>query len=52
MKFFEPLSTHSLPSFTARVFMAPASLPLPGSVRQKAPSHSPVANFCRKFSFT
>ena len=32
MKHFEPLSTQSSPSRTARVFMAPASEPAPRSV--------------------
>lgn len=33
-----PLSTHSLPSLVAVVAAAPASLPLPGSLKPKHPS--------------
>ena len=39
-----PLMTHSSPSSTAVVRVAPASVPPPGSVSPKAPSASPEAS--------
>ena len=42
MNDFVPVMTHSSPSRTAVVRVAPASEPPPGSVRPKAPSISPV----------
>src|SRR6266480_252129 len=40
---FSPLSTYSLPTFRARVFIPPGFDPNPGSVSPKQPSFSP---FC------
>jgi len=39
-----PLSTYSLPCFVARVFIAAASEPLPGSDRAYAATFSPDAS--------
>jgi hypothetical protein len=51
MNCLTPLSTQSLPSRTALVRMAAASEPTCGSVRQKQPSHSPLASGLRYCSF-
>ncbi len=52
MKILEPLSTQ-LPfsSFTAVVCWPWASVPAPGSVRPKAPIHSPEHSLGRYFCF-
>jgi len=50
-KIFTPLMTQSSPSRTATVFVAPASEPACGSVRQYAPSWRPEASGLRKASF-
>ena len=42
-----PLRTHASPSSRAVVDAAPASLPLPGSLRPKQPSFSPAAKGAR-----
>jgi hypothetical protein len=44
MKTFEPLITHCPSRRSARVRVAPASEPAPGSVRPKAPSCRPEAS--------
>ena len=44
MNAFEPLITHSSPSSTARVWVPPASEPVPGSVSPKAASASPLSS--------
>ena len=41
MNIFEPVSTYSSPSRTARVCRFPASEPVSGSVRAKQPSDAP-----------
>ena len=41
---FAPFSTHASPSLTARVFMAAASVPDPGSLRHQLPIRSPDAS--------
>src|SRR5690349_17107984 len=46
-----PLRIQRSPFFTALVFMAAASLPLPGSDKQNAPSQSPLHIFGRYFFF-
>ena len=51
MNILLPLSTHSSPSRTAVVCWAEASVPALGSVRPKAPSHSPEANLGRYLRF-
>jgi hypothetical protein len=51
MNCLTPLSTQWSPSRTALVRIAAASEPTCGSVRQKQPSHSPLASFFRYFSF-
>jgi hypothetical protein len=53
MKAFEPLITHSprASSRTARVWVPPASLPAPGSVRPKAASASPDVRRGSHWSF-
>ena len=42
MNCFEPLTTHSPPTSSALVFVAPASEPAPGSVSPKPASFSPA----------
>ena len=44
MNCFEPLTTHSPPSSTALVFVAPASEPAPGSVSPKPAILSPATS--------
>src|SRR5690606_22897414 len=51
IQFFVPLITHSLPSFFATHFILPASLPVLGSVRPHAASHSPDASRGKYFFF-
>src|SRR6185436_1531779 len=51
IQLFVPLMIQSLPSFTAVVFILPASLPVPGSVNPHAPIHSAVASFGKYFFF-
>ena len=46
-----PFKTYSSPSRTARVRIAPASEPTCGSVKQNAPSHSPLAMRFKNCSF-
>ena len=47
MKILDPFITHSSPSFTAFVFVPPASLPASGSVKPKPQTSSPVVSFGR-----
>ena len=49
IQFLVPLITQWSPSFTAVVFMLPASLPVLGSVNPQAPSFSQVAKSGRYF---
>ncbi len=51
VKILLPLITHSSPSRTAVVLVAPASLPASGSVSPKAPIISPEARRGRYFCF-
>ena len=51
IKHLEPFNTHSSPSKTAFVCCPCASVPAPGSVKPKAPNHSPEANFGTYFCF-
>jgi hypothetical protein len=51
MKVLVPFSTHSLPFFTAVLFIAPASEPASGSVSANDPIHSPRAIIGRYFFF-
>src|SRR5688572_500703 len=51
IQFFVPLMIQSFPSLTARHFILPASLPVPGSVNPHAPIHSADANFGKYFFF-
>ena len=51
MKALVPVSTHSPSSRTARVRIAAASDPEPGSVRPQAPSAWPLASRGRYFAF-
>ena len=48
---FPPLTTKSLPFFSAVVLVAPASLPASGSVNPNAPRTSPEANLGTYFFF-
>ncbi len=48
IQFLVPLMTHSSPSWTAVVRIAPGSEPASGSLRQKAGDHSPDAHLGRK----
>ena len=48
---FWPLMTYLSLCFTARVAVAPASLPAPGSVSPNAPNISPLASLGRYFFF-
>lgn len=50
-KFLVPLITHPSAVSVAMQRAAPASLPLPGSVSEKQPIHSPVESFGRYFCF-
>jgi len=51
MNCLAPFRTNLLPTRSARVVIAAASEPAPGSVRQKAPKSSPRARGRRKRSF-
>ena len=51
MKILLPLSTQWSPLSSATVFCMAESVPAPGSVRPKAPSHSPEASLVRYFCF-
>ena len=51
IKFFAPLMIQYSPSFTATVFMFPASDPVLGSVNPQAPIHSPLASLGNHFCF-
>ena len=51
MKILEPLMIHLSPASTAVVCCMAASVPALGSVRPKAPIHSPEASFGRYFIF-
>ena len=51
MKILEPFRTQWSPLSSATVFCMAASVPALGSVRPKAPSHSPEQSLDRYFSF-
>src|SRR4051812_14960284 len=50
-KYFQPLMTHSLPSFSARVVNIVGSAPACGSVIEYVENISPSSNGCRYFCF-